>query len=45
MSAISFYATFSRSEDQEYNFCSESCLDGFFRDRIEFQAIVRDFEK
>ena len=43
-SVISFFATFSE-EDYEYSFCSEECLDGFFRDRLEFQAIVKDFEK
>lgn len=44
-SVISFYATLSETDDQEYNFCSEDCLDGFFRDRMEFRAIVRRIEK
>jgi hypothetical protein len=32
-------------DDKEYNFCSQKCLDGFFRDRIQFKAIVREFNK
>ena len=45
ISAISFYSMHSIEEDkEEYDFCDESCLQGFFRDRIEFNAIVKKFE-
>ena len=44
-SAISFYSMHSIDKDkEEYYFCDESCLKGFFKDRIEFNAIVRKFE-
>jgi hypothetical protein len=33
------------ADEMEYNFCSQTCLDGFFRDRIQFKAIVKEFEK
>lgn len=45
-SMISFYDVFSPEKNEnEYNFCSESCLDGFFRDRMVFRAIVRNLEE
>lgn len=31
--------------EEEYNFCSEECLDGFFQDKVKFRAIVREFER
>jgi hypothetical protein len=45
-SMITFYSvsTTERNEN-EYNFCSQGCLDGFFRDRMQFKAIVRNLEK
>lgn len=45
-SAISFYSLYpSENDNHEYNFCSQKCLDEFFRDRIKFNAIVRNFDK
>jgi hypothetical protein len=35
----------TEKDDKEYNFCSQKCLDGFFRDRVQFKAIVREFNK
>lgn len=35
----------TEKNDKEYNFCSQKCLDGFFRDRVQFKAIVREFNK
>lgn len=45
-SAITFYSISSPDKnEEEYEFCGEFCLDAFFRDRIQFNAIVRDFKK
>lgn len=45
-SMISFYDVSSPEKNEnEYNFCSEACLDGFFKDRMRFRAIVRELEE
>jgi len=44
-SIISFYAiNHSDKNESEYNFCSEPCLDGFFKDRIKFKKIVKGLQ-
>lgn len=45
-SAINFFSMHpSDQSDEEYIFCSDKCLDSFFRSRIEFYKIVKDFDK
>lgn len=40
---ITLYSVMEASVNSgEYNFCTERCLDGFFRDKIEFRAIVEN---
>ena len=43
---ITFYSVSTTEKNEnEYSFCSQACLDGFFRDRMQFKAIVKNLEK